>query len=245
MTESWLVWRNELGRHKFLEAKPLNPGEICEYCGGRMTITHPSHGRIRCLCWVKEREAALIKLNRYQSERTPRNLRDIHTWGSNKAIDSIAKMLVAVEDYADDPFGWMTISGQPGTGKTHVLQWLAQQFGPWAMYITDTRFESFVFEYVADNTLQAFLDTIKEVPVLLYDDLGSGYHGGDFSMSAVRRIIDFRYNMPYEYPTVVTTNQKKDQLRLLDSRIADRIMDKDISQYIPLEDVKSWRTQRP
>jgi DNA replication protein DnaC len=243
LTESWLAWRKHFGRFEFLKKRIPLDGGMCALCGGEQEYINPVYGMVRCLCAIKRVEADLQLLNRFRSGVIPKDIKEIEVWGSRASEGNIEKMLDAAERFAEWPKKWMTLSGKPGTGKTHILQWLADQFGPWALYITSTDFENTIFSSLDDGTLNEFILALKTIPVLLFDDLGMGFRT-DIVLGKLEGIFDFRYNMYQEYPTAVTTNKRQDQLILYDMRIADRIRDVDRVDIVDLQEVKSWRTER-
>jgi DNA replication protein DnaC len=141
------------------------------------------------------------------------------------------------------PSKWITILGDPGSGKSHVLSALDKKLNPWSLYITSADFEAKSFRAtkgVAEYSLEDMLDVISQAPILLYDDFGLEY-GKDYIRALIRRVFDFRYRRPTEYITIVTSNLDKSELYETDPRIADRILDNKIGKLIVLEDVASWR----
>jgi DNA replication protein DnaC len=140
------------------------------------------------------------------------------------------------------PQKWVHIQGRVGCGKSHMLMALATYLGTWALYITATDLESKVFKALEDKELEDMVESIKRAPILLLDDIGMDY-GSDFPKSIMRKIIDFRYTVPWEFVTVTTSNLGRVELRAYDQRIADRILDDKIGKVLRLPNVGSWRTQ--
>ena len=82
------------------------------------------------------------------------------------------------------------------------------------------------------------METIREIPLLILDDLGA-HNSTPWAQEKLFQIINHRYNN--RLPTVVTTNQRLEEL---DPRIASRLADIDLSQRfeIPAPDYRSGQS---
>lgn len=247
MTESYLAWRGWCAQ-KHIPMTATYKNGICEFCGGWKEITTKQYGRMRCLCAVEQRTKELaIQHSEYKSICNPNaTLENFQIWGTIASKDSLVKLTDYVGDWYLWPDKWITIMGNPGSGKSHILSALNKRLEPWSLYITSADFESKAFKLTGtvkgkdDYTLEDMIEVISQSPILLYDDYGLEY-GKEYIRALIRRVLDFRYRRPTEYITVVATNCDKDELYMRDDRIADRLLDNKIGRLIVLEDVKSWR----
>ena len=102
-------------------------------------------------------------------------------------------------------------------GRADLLDHLRAAFGPSSESGVDER-----------------LETIRETPLLILDDLGA-HHSTPWAQEKLFQILNHRYNS--RLPTVITTNQRLEEL---DPRIASRLADLDLSQIfeIPAPDFR-------
>jgi len=122
------------------------------------------------------------------------------------------------------------------------LQSIANELGVWALYITSADLEHKLKSAISGNTVEAMVKLIQYAPFLLLDDYGTEF-SSEWVMSRIYQIIDLRYRRPREYPTIVSTNLNRTGLYVLNTRIADRILDNQISFLLEMDGVKSWRSQ--
>jgi DNA replication protein DnaC len=248
---SFLAWREYFNGNLDSVLIPKSSDGMCDYCNDT-GMTKLNELVVRCICSIKEEEAKLrSKLNPFRSRHRKTSLSDLSIWGKefsdeNKPSvrvqeDSLAKAINLFERWSEYPDNkWITVYGNVGCGKTHMLSALAHSFGSWALYITAADFEQHVFNALDDNSLSDMLAVIKHAPILLLDDLGADY-GSKFPKSNLRNVIDFRYNLPIEYPTVVATNLNKYYTMQYDARLGDRIFDQDNTHILHIM-TPSWRT---
>ena len=239
---SWLAWREQ----EVILSVPRNKSGICTICEG-YGIVRSRYGPMRCFCEIESETIELAKTHKkYQSSYAKKSMDDFVTWGSAQSTQVLENFHKLVYNWSIWPDSWLTIIGQPGTGKSHVLAALAEFFGPWALYITATDFDAWLHRLMdsdEDGTMTEFLDAVKTTPILLFDDLGSEYvkTGVDWLRSNLRKVIDFRYLRPKEFPTVVTTNLNRDFIMQYDMRIGSRILDVDNVDVIELAEVGDYR----
>lgn len=232
--------------------EPENSKPACPRCQGAgyylldVPVTHPSFGVLMtCTCrsgFVEQRALA---------ER--RRLSNLDAF-ANKTFETFQPLVPGVQDaytyaleYASNhPFeGWLVLFGDCGCGKTHLaaaiankalqrnynvifavvpdlLDHLRSTFAPDSSVAYDERFE-----------------TIREVPVLVLDDLGTE-NTTAWAREKLYQIINHRYN--YRLPTVITINRK---LEAIEPRILSRISDRSLHQGIVDIKAGDYRRQRP
>jgi DNA replication protein DnaC len=260
---SWLYWKEKLDNweklkkltgtnlpskefmiKKVCEKENIPFTGICPMCDGWEEI--PSEN-VYCLCkilhWQNEK---YLDFSDYQRSLPNVKLSDLDLVDL-KHKDKQRKFYAEIKKWIVNPDKWLTISGPLGIGKTHVLNIISKEYHPIALYISAIQFESFVFRTLKEGILEEFVNTVMHAPILLFDDWGADY-GTEIGQAKLRMVIDWRYQNPKEYPTIVTTN-KTVQSMLSDSflktdRIASRIMDVRIAEIIDLEGVRDFRPIR-
>jgi DNA replication protein DnaC len=143
------------------------------------------------------------------------------------------------------PFsGWLVLFGNYGCGKTHLaaaianralqknyrvifavvpdlLDHLRSTFGPTSDVAYDERFE-----------------TIREVPVLVLDDLGTE-NTTPWAREKLYQIINHRYN--YQLPTIITSNRKPEDI---EPRIYSRMSDHTLHNGILMIEATDYRLSK-
>jgi DNA replication protein DnaC len=146
----------------------------------------------------------------------------------------------AAHAFAEEPRGWLVLSGGYGSGKTH----LAAAIGNYRHSLG----ESPVFVVVPDllDHLRAtfnpsssvsydeLFEQIRSARLLILDDLGT-QSATPWAREKLYQIFNYRYNA--ELPTVITTS---DSLNDIDPRIRSRMMDKHLCESYIL-DLPSYR----
>lgn len=246
LTQSYFVWKQHFDALN-MPLKAIKKDGVCTFCGGNQEVVTKQYGRMWCACKIESRTNILRMITaEYKSIGiVGATLDNFKIWGEwNKQVDQLIIMLDLVKEWVEFPNSWLKIEGPPGTGKSHILSAINRIFEPWSLYINSMDLENKAYKTMRSNgtNLNDMLDTVSQVPILLFDDLGSEY-GKEFIVSLVRYIIDFRYQRPTEYITVVASNFDVGELyRGFDPRISDRIHDTNITKIINLEHVSSWRT---
>lgn len=244
--KSWNFWREVTGHDNFLDI-PLSLNEFgyCKFCDNRGSINQKGVGIIRCLCDLKYHESRFMYTKQLlESIHEETKFEDFRIWGKDDETRKQSRYLRdAVADWTDETKNWLVIQGNNGCGKSHLLSAINNAFTPWTLYLSMTDLEGMYFDSLnADSdgmNFQVLIDTISRHPILLLDDIGSD-QGKDFAKSATRKIIDFRYRMYNEFPTVIATNYGEEALRAYDRRIGDRVFDK-AHNTIVRTSLKSYR----
>jgi DNA replication protein DnaC len=226
----------------YLKAKRegyLDDQGVCQYCHGQMELSTEA-GLARCICWTLEEERHLIRAQEYASRQGQGSLKDFEIWGDGDSREQLTKALDTIQVWLGEPRTWLVLAGPYGVGKSHLLGAIQSHFWPWSLYVSVPDFEQIVFDATGDRDLSGPMKVIATHPILLLDDVGADY-GSKYPIAALRRVIDHRYKMPLEYPTVLTTNMSISQLEQYDGRVADRILDRHISKVLSFSKVRSWR----
>ena len=144
-------------------------------------------------------------------------------------VKSLENAFRYAREFAEEPDGWLVLTGTYGCGKTHLAAAIAN-------YRADQG-QMFVFEVVPDlmdhlratfgprstTTLDRRFEEIKNTPLLILDDLGT-QNMTSWTREKLYQLFNFRYNA--ELPTVITTPELKDEM---DERLRSRMMDRRLS----------------
>ncbi len=140
-------------------------------------------------------------------------------------LKSLKKAFDETRAFAEQPDGWLVLTGPYGCGKTHLaaaianfradlgyqpmfvvvpdlLDHLRATFGPRSTVSLDRRFEE-----------------VRKAPLLILDDLGT-QNMTPWVREKLYQLFNYRYNA--ELPTVITTPELKDEM---DARILSRMQD--------------------
>lgn len=212
---------------------------ICQdagYLRGDFPVGHPMFGQVfPCECKTRElsdkRSEELARLSNLEA------FEDYTFESFDPTISGVEDAYQAALEFSQDPgHRWLFLSGQPGTGKTH----LAVATAKYAMAHMNM---SVYFAAVPDllDHLRASFDpesgtgyderftAIKNAQILVLDDLGTE-NATPWAREKLYQVINHRYIE--QLPTVVTSNV---DLRKVDDRIMSRILDHRLSTYIELD----------
>lgn len=217
---------------------------LCNRCADRGLIIHDGVAE-PCSC-VKQRsinnriKAAQIPprlvnytFNRFKLDFYSRT--QIDPVKNTSFYDSASVTLKAAKDftrrYLDDPHtNGLLLTGPVGSGKTFLACCIANALlaeGKTVLFIVvPDLLEQIKATYDAKNendiTESELLDTAREVPLLILDDLGA-HNYTDWTRNIIFTIINHRLN--YLLPTVITTNNSLGELeQLLGYRTTSRII---------------------
>ncbi|HEY3227758.1 MAG TPA: ATP-binding protein [Roseiflexaceae bacterium] len=219
---------------------------VCEQCAGAgyykeaVPFGHPHFGVLfPCACKLAEKERRRIEeLERISNLEL---FRDKTFESFNPDIPGVRRAYIRAVEYARRPQGWLVLFGNYGAGKTHLaaaianvalkrqtrvlfaivpdlLDHLRSTFGPSSEVAYDDRFE-----------------TIREVPLLILDDLGTE-NTTPWAREKLFQIINYRYNDAL--PTVITSNRKPEDI---DPRIFSRMSDRALCEEITLIEAGDYR----
>ena len=159
-------------------------------------------------------------------------------------VKSLENAFENARGFAENPDGWLVLTGTYGCGKTHLAAAIAN-------YRADQG-HMFVFEVVPDlmdhlratfgprstTTLDRRFEQIKNTPLLILDDLGT-QNMTPWTREKLYQLCNFRYNA--ELPTVITTPELKNEM---DERLRSRMMDRRLSIICAISAPSYRGTQR-
>jgi DNA replication protein DnaC len=159
-------------------------------------------------------------------DRTFGNWRDRRNEGLlQKDIQSLEKAFRAANNFAEEPTGWLLITGLSGTGKTHLAAAIGNyrlKMGERPIFVSALDLLDHLRATFNPDSKVRFDQRFQEVlttPLLILDDLGTQsitpwVHG------KLVQLFDYRYNA--KLPTVITSVEPLDEI---DSRLRSRLVD--------------------
>jgi len=205
---------------------------------------HPDFGRLApCQCTEKEFEQEhLARLERYSNlgpltRLTFDNLLPRGRSSDPQNQERFAHCLEVARHFAQEPKGWLVLSGPGGCGKTHLAAAIANhrlQEGNQAFFMPVPDLLDHLRSTFSPNSDIAYDDLFERVrntPLLVLDDLGS-QSSTPWAEEKLFQILNHRFNA--ELPTVVTITN----LEEVDERLAAKLQDPAIAQQCELEKVQ-------
>jgi DNA replication protein DnaC len=222
----------------------MTPGtsEVCPICKGKGFLVydvppgHPDFSKVQpCRC-----TQARLAQERAQNLRTVSNLGQLSRMSfdnfipggvglSQMASFNLQEAYNLAREFAREPKGWLVLLGGYGCGKTHLAVAIANHrlaLGHAVMFVVVSDLLDYLrgaFAPDSTTSLDERLETIRETPLLILDDLGA-HNSTPWAQEKLFQIINHRYNA--RLATVITSNQR---LEDLDPRITSRLVDADLS----------------
>jgi DNA replication protein DnaC len=214
---------------------------VCPICGGTGYLRQdlppgdPFFGQpVPCKCKEQEMEERRWQELKRFSSLEPFADKTFETF--NATVPGLREAYDIARRYANDPMGWLVLSGPYGCGKTHLAAAVAQQHlathqSVFFAVVPDLLHHlRAAFGPNSEITHDAMFDAIREVGLLVLDDLGAE-NGTAWAQEKLFQIINYRYN--YRMPTVITTNHQL-QSRL-DERLRSRLSDLSFVQNVVIK----------
>jgi DNA replication protein DnaC len=184
-----------------------------------------------------ENEQVLSRLSMY-SNMTFSNF-DIHTSVTDTEHENLLTAARAAELYAHHPQDedvppWVVFMGAFGSGKTHLAAAIAnyrREHGEEVLFMTVPDLLDYLrttFAPDADTTFDKIFNQVRNVPLLVLDDLGTE-SAKPWAQEKLFQILDYRYVARME--TVLTSAKKMHELN---ERIVSRLLDHRICRNIAI-----------
>ncbi len=228
---------------------PLAPKpDTCPICKGKGFLIYdvpPGDPRFNRLVPCRCTEARLI-VERTRTLRDISNLAALERFtfdsflpdgigGPSAVRASLRGAYEACYAYAQQPRGWIVLLGGYGSGKTHLAAAIANYnlaLGRPVMFVVVPDLLDHLRAAYAPNSetgVDERLDTIREAPLLVLDDLGA-HNSTAWAQEKLFQIINYRYNA--QLATVMTSNLRLEEI---DPRISSRLADLDLSQLVEID----------
>jgi DNA replication protein DnaC len=215
---------------------------VCPQCGGTgflrldVPLGDPSFGQaVPCACKERLKEEQRRSDLRRLSSLDPFIDKTFETF-EPRWMAGVEEAFRAAREFAAEPRGWLVLRGGYGVGKTH----LAAAIANFRLAAGSPVFFSIVpdlldhlraaFAPTSEITYDAMFDRIREVELLVLDDLGAE-NGTAWASEKLFQLINYRYN--FRMPTVITTNNRL--LSHMDDRISSRLSDLSLVRNIMIE----------
>jgi DNA replication protein DnaC len=141
-------------------------------------------------------------------------------------LKSLREALEAAQDFAEQPHGWLLLTGEYACGKTHLAAAIANrraELGEPPLFVVVPDLLDHLRATFAPNSPATFdrrFEEIRTAPLLVLDDLGTESMT-PWAREKVYQLFNHRYNA--ELPTVIT--MADEALKRLESRLLVRVLD--------------------
>jgi DNA replication protein DnaC len=225
----------------------LKDTDVCPLCEDNSgwfydTVTEQN---LDCVCNTLQYEFKHYEPNlrkyasKYRKDKTIKGLSVDHL--RPKAKKLMNGVITASTKWEQDAHTWVVLHGEPGCGKSHILEAMASSFYPVAMYLSADDFNTKIRLAVGTKTLDVLVAEVSRHPILLFDDWGTGFDT-DFTQSTMRSIMQNRYNFHDQFPTMITTNMTYEAMFNADPRLCDRMFG--TAKWVDMSEIPSYRRRK-
>jgi len=206
-------------------------------------LDHPDFGRVfPCRCVLEEREEErLARLQRYSNLGPLTRLTFANLMSRGRSTDpgnqeKFAKAVVAAQQFAEEPSGWLVLCGPSGCGKTHLAAAIAnasiEQGRPAFFVVVPDLLDHLRAAYKpgSEVSYDELFEQVRNAPLVILDDLG-GHSATAWAQEKLFQLVNHRYN--YRLPTVFTSGVSLEEM---DERLRMRLSDASLAQVFVLED---------
>ena len=236
-------------------------GEICPVCKGAGFV-HPAldSGKVNfsrvvpCRCSKGElRKKKTEYLEKYSNlgslsqltfdNLSPKGRPTRHSERSEESQEHFAQIYQAAKAFADNPEGWLVFSGSSGSGKTHLACAIANHrisLGEPVFYIGTADLLDHLrsaFSPTSDTTYDELFEQVKNVPLLVLDDLTPG-SATAWAKEKLEQLLQHRFNT--RLATVITTDVP---LERLDERLRGHLANNESCQVWTIEQKSPLESQ--
>ena len=236
-------------------------GEICPICKGAGFV-HPAldSGKVDfsrvvpCRCSKGElRKKKTEYLEKYSNlgslsqltfdNLSPKGKTTRHSERSEESQEHFAQVYQAARAFADNPKGWLVFLGPSGSGKTHLACAIANHrisLGEPVFYIGAADLLDHLrsaFSPTSDTTYDELFEQVKNVPLLVLDDLTLG-SATTWSKEKLEQLLQHRFNT--RLATVITSDIP---LERMDERLRGHLTDNEFCQVWTIEPASPLESQ--
>jgi DNA replication protein DnaC len=223
-------------------------GEVCPICKGAAFV-HPAldSGKVDfsrvvpCRCSKGElRKKKTEYIEKYSnlgslSQLTFDNLSPKGKAASAASQEHFAQVFQAAKAFADNPQGWLVFLGPSGSGKTHLACAIANHrisLGEPVFYIGAADLLDHLrsaFSPTSDTTYDELFEQVKNVPLLVLDDLTPG-SATAWAKEKLEQLLHHRFNT--RLATVITSDVS---LEKMDERLRGHLVNNEFCQVLTIE----------
>ena len=231
-------------------------GEVCPVCKGAGFV-HPTldSGKVDfsrvvpCRCSKGElRKKKKEYLEKYSnlgalSQLTFGNLSPKGKAASAISQEHFANIYEAAKAFAGNPEGWLVFLGPGGSGKTHLACAIANHrlsLGEPVFYISAADLLDHLrstFSPTSDTTYDELFERVKNVPLLVLDDLTLG-SATTWAKEKLEQLLQHRFNT--RLATVITSDVP---LERMDERLRGHLADNEFCQVWTIEPASPLESQ--
>ncbi|MHB0877096.1 MAG: ATP-binding protein [Anaerolineae bacterium] len=140
----------------------------------------------------------------------------------------------AARAFAENPTGWLMLTGTYGSGKTHLAAAIANHIigrGEGVLFVVVPDLLDHLRATFAPNSKVPYdqlFEEVRNAPCLVLDDFGA-HNATPWALEKLYQILNHRYNN--RLPTVITTNN---ELEDLDPRLRSRLTDESLVRSVAI-----------
>ena len=172
---------------------------------------------------------------------------NLDTTGRSEDLENqrlFAKAFQASIDYAADPRGWFILTGDNGSGKTHLAAAIAHrriQQGHVVLFVHVPDLLDHLratYNPSSEDSYSDLFDQVRSTPLLVLDGL-TEHRTNSWALEKLLQLLNHRYNA--ELPTIITTTCEIDEL---DPYIRSRVLAHSLNQVYELHAPDSKRIHK-
>jgi len=216
--------------------------DVCPICRGvgyvraDAPVGDPAFGQaLPCVCKERQLEERRRSDLWRISSLAPFEKKTFETF-EGAVTPGVREAYEAARRYADDPQGWLILSGGYGVGKTHLAAAIANEQLSRGAHVFFSIVPDLLdhlraaFAPSSESPFDEMFDRVREAGLLVLDDLGAE-NGTAWATEKLFQLINYRYN--FRMPTVITTNHRL--LSHMDERIRSRLSDLSLARHVAIE----------
>ena len=160
--------------------------------------------------------------------------------------NALIQTLNGCTTFAENPEGWILLTGPNGSGKTHLAISVANELEKknidvyYAFVPNLLDYLRASFSPTSSVNFDSVFESLKESEVLILDDLG-GESSTPWAEEQLFQIIVHRHEL--RMPTIITSSLSLDELERSKPRIASRLVDGMVVDWLPIIS-PNYRDQR-
>ncbi|MBM3926352.1 MAG: AAA family ATPase [SAR202 cluster bacterium] len=227
-------------------------GDECPVCNGLGWVSHkaprghPDFGQVfPCRCQrektAPQRQEMLQRFSGLSEEMLSRMTFEgfeVNAPGADaEERSTLQHALIAAKSFASDAQGWLLLTGPNGCGKTHLSVAISGERIRLGQMVFFTMVPDLLdhlrstFNPNSPVEYDQLFEMVKTVPLLILDDMGAESSTA-WAQEKMFQITVHRHN--HRLPMVITTNLSMEQMEKAQPRLASRLKDVTLVNWLPL-----------